>query len=108
MEITEFKKITKKECIIVGYQCDICKKIHKGEDYPNDWYYFKGEHSEWGEDSYESTKWCLVCSFECYIKQLKQLYKNLCDYPSAIIADMPIKFVKKLLNSIDNYEKRNN
>jgi len=70
MIIYEQVKVSSK--LAVGYKCDVCKKYHAGKDYPNSWHYFNSQHGDWENDNCESVNWHLVCSVECYTKQLKK------------------------------------
>ena len=95
MEIT--KKKTVFENVTIGHKCDVCKKQHDGENYPNSWHYFNHSHESWGNDSIDSVEWFLVCSPECYFKQLKESLKEVGEYDEASIDNMGGDFVKELI-----------
>ena len=100
MEITQQKKVTKLEKVIIGHKCDICKKQHDGDDYPDSWHYFHHQHEAWGNDSCDSAEWFLVCSPECYFKQLVKSLKKVGGNYGAEIDEKTKDFVIHLLEYI--------
>jgi len=100
MEITRRERVTELKQITIGHKCDICKKQHDGKDYPDSWHYFSHEHQAWGNDSFESSEWFLVCSPECYFKQLKKSFKEMNQSHGTEIDDKTSDFVKSLLEYI--------
>ena len=105
MQITEEQKVTETKQVIIGYKCDICKKYHsKGKplnEYPDNWHYFNHRHEGWDNDSIDSVEWFLVCSPECYFKQLKKSLKIVGEYHGAEIDDKEPSFIKDLLKYIN-------
>jgi hypothetical protein len=85
----------------VAAVCDECGREHKGHDYPDDWHYFNGHHSSWGNDSCDSYQYYLVCSPECYAKQLKKAVREFGDYNTAEVDDMTIDFAKRLADFLN-------
>jgi len=104
MRIQSNKKVIKN--ITTACSCDGCGKVVKTNYLPDNWFHFNSNHCGWGNDSVDSIEEYDVCSAECFIKVLKNIFKKnpgcILDYDSGEIAEMPIKFVKEL---IKKYEK---
>lgn len=88
--VTEFKEI------IVGYQCDVCKKIENVKSTPDDWHSFSHQHNEWGNDSCDSYEYHLVCSPKCYAIKFNECIKDLDGCYDAKIDEFEIDFARKL------------
>jgi len=104
MKISEYKEVTKKESVTIGYKCDNCGEIHIGVAIPNSWHEFNGHHHSWGNDSIESYEYYLACSPECYAKLLQKAVNDFERYNDAEIDDFEIDFAKRLsefLNTIN-------
>ena len=56
MKIKEKKTVTEFKEITVSLKCDVCGKIHEGEELPDEWHSFNHHHNEWGNDSVDSTQ----------------------------------------------------
>ena len=100
MKITKQVKATGFKKVTVGFKCDICKKQHDGEDYPDSWHYFSHSHNGWGNDSIDSYEYFLVCSPECYFKQLIESLKDVGGYYDSKIDDKGKDFVINLLEFV--------
>ena len=100
MKITKQESVTELKEVTVGHKCDICKKQHDGESYPDSWYYFSHQHNGWGDDSIESYECFLVCSPECYFKQLIESLKRVGEYSDSEIDDKTKDFVIHLLEYV--------
>lgn len=96
MKLTEYKEVTRKENVTIGYKCDNCGKIHNGSELPNDWHEFSAYHNSWGNDSCESTERYMGCSPECYAKLFQKAVEEFENYRDAVIDDFEIAFAKKL------------
>ena len=101
MKITKQVKATGFKKVTIGFKCDICKKQHDGEDYPDSWHYFNHRHEAWGNDSFESNEYFLVCSPECYFEQLKRSLIEVGGNCSAKIDDKTEDFVRDLLEYVN-------
>ena len=102
MKLTESKEVTEIKEITIGYKCDICKKVHTGSEYPDWWYEFEHGHQSWGNDSCESIEDFLVCSPECYFKQLKKSLITVEDYCDGNIDHKSSDFIKDLLKYVND------
>lgn len=100
MELKEYKEVTEKRRVTIGYKCDVCGKAHYGNNYPNDWHEFSAHHNEWGKDSGDSYEYYLVCSPECYKIKLTSCINNFKEYESAEIDGMTVEFASKLLDNM--------
>ena len=100
MKITKREKVTELKEVTIGYKCDICKKQHDGDDYPDSWHYFNHGHQAWGNDSHESREYFLVCSPECYFKQLTKSLKEVGGNTGAEIDEKEPDFVIHLLEYV--------
>lgn len=106
MEILEKKEISGRvDLVVVGHKCDICNNEKLGKDHPDDWHYFSHQHGGWGNDNIDSVEWFLVCSPECYFKQLKKSTKQMRSRPDQEIDNMSGDFVKKLVECIDHFKE---
>lgn len=65
MRVTEHQTVRQE--VTVAYRCDVCGADVKARDVPEGWFYFLSGHSEWGNDSIESSEWHSVCSFPCFV-----------------------------------------
>ena len=97
--IEEEKTITVTKEVIVGFECEICGKIHNGEKLPEEWFEFTSQHYEWGNDSCDSVEEYTTCSFDCFISKLEEI----CDLfdrgnrKSGLINEMPYKYIKQII-----------
>jgi len=97
----ELKEVIKKELVGVSYVCDNCKKEEESKKIPEGWVSFMSGHDEWGNDSCDSVEYLDLCSAECYIEKLNELYNDNKDYKTfEIKGDLTILFIKKLLTLI--------
>ena len=97
----ERKTVTEIKLVTVAVVCDVCKKEHIGNDYPDGWHMFSTSHSEWGNDSIDSYEKFLVCSAKCYADKLKELVENADGYPSTRIDEMDLIFATDLSNMLN-------
>jgi hypothetical protein len=100
--ITKVKEVKVTQNTFVATKCDICGKGTPDEN-DNSFYNLEHHHSAWGNDSIDSFEYFDVCSFNCYMKQLKRSVKELEGYASAEIDGKPIKFVEQM---IEDYETK--
>jgi len=103
MKITEYKEVTQREKVTIGYKCDNCGKIHNGNSMPDDWHEFSGEHNSWGNDSRDSCVHYTACSPECYAKLLHRAVEEFEEFWDAEIDYFTIDFAKRMsvfLNAI--------
>ena len=105
MKITEYKEVTQRKEVTIGYKCDSCGKIHNGSYKPDNWHSFSGSHGEWGNDSIDSFKYYMVCSAACYVSMLNVAIKEYDDYNSAQIDYFTIEFAKELQSFIKLKER---
>ena len=97
----EYRQVTNFKDVIVAAVCDECGREHSGNDYPDDWHLFSGQHGDWGNDSYESRIEYLACSPECYAKQLKKAVREFGYSNTAEIDEMTIDFAKRLVDFLN-------
>ncbi len=80
-----------------AFICDNCGKEHKGKGLPKDWLEFSHQHSDWGNDSWESRQENHVCSPKCF-KEKAIWVLNREDYPSLEFdMEMSKEFMKRLI-----------
>jgi hypothetical protein len=98
MEIKKEKTITETKFVVVGHECDVCGKIHEGNNIPNEWHLFNHHHNEWGNDSIESYEYHEVCSPKCYWEKFKECVNLLNGKSDAKIDEFEIQFARKLID----------
>ena len=103
MKITEYKEVTQKKEVTVGFKCDNCGKVHSSNSLPDDWHEFSGHHNSWGNDSCESYEYYMACSPECYAKLLHNAVEEYKEYSTAEIDDFSIDFAVKLSFLLNGY-----
>ncbi len=97
-KIEEVKTV--QNSVTIGYKCDICGKEHIGS-FPNDWHQFGHHHSDWGNDSGDSSEYFYVCSVPCFANQLEKSLDEMEGHKqTAEIADMNYEFAQKLYNAM--------
>lgn len=84
---------------VISVACDVCGKIHEGNEIPNDWLVVKSvydfyDHFEEEEDE--------VCSPECYLKHLQGVCDTNDEETKLIVNGMSINFIENLLKQIDS------
>jgi hypothetical protein len=97
MKLTKHKEVTTIEKITIGFKCDNCSKIHNGDSIPDDWHEFSGSHNSWGNDSFESYEYYMVCSPKCYTKLLQKAVKEFERYSDAEIDGFKVGFAKRMV-----------
>ena len=103
MKIIEYKKVTQRKEVTVGFKCDNCGKVHSSNCLPDDWHEFSGYHNSWGNDSCESFEHYMACSPECYAKLLHKAVEEYKDYSDAEIDNFNIEFAAKLSFFLNGY-----
>ena len=71
MEKVEYREVTEKKKVIVGCQCDVCKK-----DIDGMYFDFTTGHCDWGNDSVDSIKSFDVCSVKCARLIMEDYFKR--------------------------------
>lgn len=94
--IVEKKEVTEYKEVIIGYECDVCKKIELSTCEPNDWHSFSHHHNQWGNDSIDSYEYHLVCSLVFYSKKFNECVDDLKECYDAKIDNFEIAFARKL------------
>lgn len=79
-------------------RCDWCGKTAASDDYndPAGWFQFDSHHTDWGNDSVDSYAYHDAYSFDCLLRIANKQTGQLADYPSAVIADLPLAFWDQL------------
>ena len=101
MKLTEYKEVTKRERVTIGYKCDNCGKIHNENSMPDSWHEFSGHHNSWGNDSCESYEYYMACSPECYAKLLQKAVEEFEEYSDAEIDNFEIDFAKRMVSFLN-------
>lgn len=101
MELTEIKEVCRKEEVTIGYQCDCCGKIIKGDELPDSWHEFSAKHYDYDGAGIDSFTSYMVCSPDCYFKTLSKALEEFKDYDTAEIENFKIDFAKTLITFLN-------
>lgn len=93
----EQKQVVKFEQVITHAVCDCCGKEVKAKQMPDEWHKISAHHNDWGNDSCDSYEEYMVCSPECYKKQLKSVVEDFKEHGTAEIDEMSIEFAVSLV-----------
>jgi len=91
---------------VISIACDVCGKVHVGNEVPTDWLVVKSVydfHTHFDEDEDEDE----VCSPECYIKHLRKICDTNSDESGLVVNGMSINFIENLLNITGNANDNN-
>lgn len=59
--------------VTTAVECDACHRRVDGADPPG-WHYFSSSHNDWGNDSIDSHEEYDVCSWECFLKVVREVF----------------------------------
>lgn len=93
-----YKGVTEKIVpkIEVEEKCSFCGKRHLDEGKNNGWHQIAVYHCD-DEDISRTFRYYDICSFECYLKQMRRLVDELEGLETARVDGMDLPFVRKLL-----------
>ncbi len=93
-----YKTVTEKIVpkIEVEEMCSLCGKKHLDEAKNNGWHQIAVYHCD-DEDISRTFRYYDICSFECYLKQMRKLVDELDGLKTARVDGMDLTFVRKLL-----------
>lgn len=77
-------------------KCSLCSKKHIDDHKNNGWHRIAVYHCD-AEDITKTFRYYDVCSFECYLKQMRKLVEEMDGLKTARVDGMDLAFVKKLL-----------
>ena len=89
MEIKETKEVTETKEIVTHIKCDVCGKLYKGNEIPDDWHIM----SIFGRDGYTLLD---ICSIECYAIKLEAALESFGDIIDRDIDGFELPFAKLL------------
>lgn len=99
MKITEKRTVTEFKNVTIGRKCDVCRKTHEGDEFPDEWHSFSHHHNEWGNDSCDSYEYHEVCSPKCYWDKFKECVEDLSGRSNAKVDEFEIQFARLLLEN---------
>lgn len=77
-------------------KCSLCGKRHVDDRKHNGWHRIAVYHCD-DEDISNTFRYYDICSFECYLKQMRRLVDELEGSKTARVDGMDLPFVRKLL-----------
>jgi len=81
--------------MVTGVKCDVCGKEYENEDFSISFH-----HDEWGNDSIDSYEYFDTCSFNCFIKKIKEIIKEQGKYETLMINDMKVIVWNNILKGL--------
>ena len=100
MEVEDFQD---KFDVAVEKVCSVCGRTHICSLETNNWHQIAVYHCDKGTDFRDTYKFYDVCSFECYLKQVKESALELQKSKTGRIDGMDLSFVEKLLFFYSSY-----